>query len=325
MDMKKALTCALLTLFATVTVAGSSNAATINDPYYPRQWGLRRIGAPAAWATSQGSGITIAIVDTGVDRTHEDLKTKLVKLQYDGVTGDDFAQDAHGHGTLVAGAAAAATNNKLGIAGVAPKAKIMAVRVFPVFHEDEGAETGAVAGGIMWAADNGAHVINLSLGGLNPQPDVHAAILYATALGSLVVAAAGNESLPACLFPAFNPATLCVGASDQLDGMASFSNYGARLDVVAPGTAIWSTGSIRKYPAPTDPLGKYQAVPGTSIASPMVAGVGALLMSMGADNALAGLIIRASAKDLGLPGYDLTYGFGRLDAKRAVDLCSQLC
>ena len=140
-------------------------------------------------------------------------------------------------------------------------------------------------------------------------------MIYAAAQGALVVAAAGNDATPFCGTPAFNPAVLCVGASDELDRLADFSNYFLRLDVVAPGTSIITT----------DKFGLYSATQGTSVASPYVAGVGALLMSMGATNFQAAQIIRSSAKDLGLPGYDNTYGFGRLDAKEAVELCKQVC
>lgn len=293
-------------------------ASAPNDPLFKQQWGLRRIGAPTAWTTAQGAGITIAIVDTGVDKTHEDLKGNFLPAkQYDAINDDFDAADLHGHGTSVAGAAAAVTNNRKGIAGVAPKAKIMAVRAFGAL---EGANPADVADGVMWAADNGAQVINLSLGAAIPvDPFVtdlqEVSLLYAAAQGSLVVAAAGNASQPFCSTPAFNPAVLCVGASDELDRLADFSNYFLGLDVVAPGVSIITT----------DKFGLYSSSQGTSLASPYVAGVGALLMSMGASNLQAAQIIRASAKDLGLPGYDNTYGFGRLDAKAAVDLCKEVC
>jgi subtilisin family serine protease len=134
-------------------------------------------------------------------------------------------------------------------------------------------------------------------------------------MGALVIASAGNSSTPICGFPAANPAVLCVGASDGLDGIADFSNYGVRLDVVAPGVGLWTT----------ERAGLYTSFNGTSAAAPVVSGVAALLMSMGATNIQAAQIIRLTAKDLGLPGYDITYGFGRVDAKAAVDLCAQIC
>jgi thermitase len=288
-----------------------------NDPQYTRQWFLRRIGVQDAWKTTKGKGVNIAIVDTGIDYRHPDLRSNiLLKKQYDAINDDFDATDLHGHGTSVAGVAAAVTNNKSGIAGVAPQAKLMAVRAFGALA---GANPDDVGDAIMWAADNGAQVINLSLGASIPliftgsMQDV--AIPYALAKGSLVVAASGNSGDPFCSNPASNPAALCVGATDSLDRLAGFSNYGLRLDVVAPGQGIYTTAA---------PYG-YGSSSGTSLASPVVAGLGALLMSMGANNVLAGLIIRASAKDLGLPGYDLTYGWGRVDAKAAVEMCKQIC
>lgn len=300
-------------------------AVKVNDPMFNRQWGLRRIGAPDAWQTTQGAGMTIAILDSGVEGRHEDLKANfLAKKQYDSINKDFDAADLNGHGTYVAGIAAAVTNNRKGIAGTAPKAKIMPVRVFSALEQGSLAD---VAPGVMWAADNGANVINMSLGNPTFPVDplltdlVEISMLYAAAQGVLLVAASGNEALPYCTTPSFNPAVLCVGASDQFDQLAGFgrpgagSNYGVRLDVVAPGKSILSTSRF----------GFYEANQGTSAAAPFVAGVGALLMSMGASNLLAGQIIRASAKDLGLPGYDNTYGFGRLDAKAAVEMCKEIC
>lgn len=293
-------------------------AAFPNDPGYARQWFLRRIGVQEAWKTTKGKGVNIAIVDTGIDYRHPDLRANiLLKRQYDSINNDFDATDLQGHGTSVAGVAAAVANNKQGVAGVAPEAKLMAVRAFSAL---EGAAIEDVGESVMWAADNGANVINLSLGGSTPlmatgNPGYDLSFPYAVAKGALVIAAAGNSADPFCGNPANTPAVLCVGATDSLDRLAGFSNYGLRLDVVAPGQGIYTTAS---------PFG-YSSSQGTSVASPVVAGLGALLMSMGANNVLAAVIIRASAKDLGLPGYDLTYGWGRVDAKAAVELCKQIC
>ena len=305
----------------------SATATSPNDPYYPRQWALARVGAPTAWKTTMGQGVTVAVVDSGVNRSHEDLKANLSPLQYDSVAHDNYAGDAIGHGTLVAGVIAAVQNNKLGVSGVAPKAKIMAIRVADVKSDGSGIKDQPEGDGIRWAADHGAKVINVSIGGVLPGPIETASVYYALAKGALVVASASNDGLPFCEFPAAFPGVLCVGATDSLDRVTSFSNYGVRLDVVAPGKEVWSTGAIpRAFGAfPTSPDLKYQAVDGTSFSSPMVAGIGALLMSMGASNVLAGIIIRATARDLGLPGYDITYGFGRVDAAAAVALCKQIC
>jgi serine protease len=310
----RVLGCVLAAIMAVVAVAWPASAAVVtpNDPHYPRQWFLRRIGTPTAWSVTQGQGITVAVIDTGIRAEHADLKANLVK-GYDFLQDDPDPTDPQGHGTAVSGIVAAVTNNKQGVAGVAPKAKVMPLRACSNVGENT-CDSQAVADAIMWATDHGADVINMSLGGLLPTPATQAAVLYATAGGVLVVASAGNETLPTCGWPAANPASICVGASDGLDKLATFSNYGVRADVVAPGVGLWTTALVG-----------YSSFDGTSAAAPVVAGAGALLMSMGATNVQAAQIIRLTAKDLGLPGYDITYGFGRLDAKSAVELCQQIC
>ena len=284
-----------------------------NDPYYGRQWYLKRIGVPSAWKHTQGKGIVVAVIDTGVDARHADLKKNLLKGT-DALNNDSDPTDPQGHGTSVSGIIAAVTNNKIGVAGIAPQAKILPIRACSAVGENT-CDVDATTNAILYAVQQGADVINMSLGGTLPWPPQEAAILAATAAGSLLVASAGNETTPACGFPAANPAAICVGASDGLDGIAVFSNYGVRLDVVAPGVGLWTT----------ERAGLYTSFQGTSAAAPVVSGVAALLMSMGAPNVLAAQIMRATAKDLGLPGYDLTYGFGRIDAKAAVELCAQIC
>ena len=321
----------LVGVLAGVLSSTAEAAGYPNDEYYPRQWHLRRIGAPAAWKTTKGRGITIAVVDTGVAGRHGDLRANMARQHYDGVAGRPAPagdvcpfSPAHRakicHGTMVAGAAAAVTNNRLGVAGVAPESKIMMIRVS---SPQVVVDMAAVTDGVMWAADNGAKVINLSLGSVLPLVPFpwDAAILYATLRGATVVVSSGNEGLPGCSDPASNPAAICVGASDSMDNVARFSNYGVKLDVVAPGTGIWTT----TVAGPSDPIGFYAPVPGTSFSAPIVSGIAAQLMAMGANNIETGMIIRQTAKDLGLPGYDLTYGFGRVDAAAAVNLCKQIC
>lgn len=331
----KVLGCGLVLAVVTVAAGWPSPAlaADPNDPLYDRQWGLRRIGAPEAWKTSQGRGINVAVLDTGVYRRHEDLRNNMAGPQWDFIDNDGNANPVAAigpfaaHGSLAAGVIAATRNNGRGIAGVAPQAKIMAVRVGGGL--DRTFDIDAATEGISWATQNGADVINMSLGvtlseDLSvpvPWPPMDIALTEAAASGVLLVASAGNEAFPICGEPAIHLAVLCVGASDELDRLADFgrgngSNYGIGLDVVAPGRTIISTGLE---------LSPYESVQGTSFAAPFVAGVGALLMSMGATHVQAAQIIRHTAKDLGLPGYDNTYGFGRLDAKAAVELCEQIC
>jgi thermitase len=296
-------------LVAFVVFAPSVRAST-NDPLRPQQYGLDRIHAEQAWARATGDGVRIAIVDSGVDTSHPDLSGKVV-LGRDFVDDDDDPADEHWHGTFVAGIAAAVTNNGIGIAGVAPDAHILAVRVLDA--ENRGFVSDFAAG-VRYAADHGAHVINLSLAhdAIGPTalvPGMDDAASYAWSKGAVIVAAAGNASSPLCSAPAFSPFVLCVGASTETDARAAYSNYGVRLDVVAPGSGVVST-----YPG-----AQYATGSGTSFAAPHVSGVAALLMSLGASNVQVVRTVRCSADDLGLPGYDLDFGWGRVNAERAVE------
>lgn len=286
-----------------------------NDHHYPKQWGLRKLGVPAAWHTARGSGVSVAVVDTGVNASHIDLAANMHPKGWDFLDHNNHPHDLQGHGTHVAGIVAAVTNNKEGIAGTAPRARIMAVRVGGRNAGDRTVDGQAVFNGIIWAVDQGAQVINLSLGaGIPAGGAMDVAVAYAFARGATVVAAAGNESNPWCSSPAFSPLALCVGAVNRFNHL-EFSNFGAGIDVVAPGVDIIST----------EHWGGYGSKSGTSMAAPYVAGVAALLMGMGATNLQAMNIIKMTAEDLGLPGYDHTYGWGRVDAKAAVDLCAQIC
>lgn len=252
-----------------------------NDPRYGEQWGLQRIKAEGAWADAEyildensadAASVTIAILDTGVDSSHEDLSGQVLS-GYNVLNGSTNAEDdsASSHGTLVAGIAAAFTNNQTGIAGAAGS---YPVRVLPVKVLDS-AGIGSmydVAQGICWAVDNGAKIINLSLGARLPDYPVTLAeaIQYAQERGVLVVAAAGNEGkevqgfYPACL-----PGVVSVMASDKNNYRASFSNYGGIVEVIAPGVDILSTARGNAY----------SKITGTSAAAPLVAGAAAMLWS----------------------------------------------
>ncbi len=314
------LVAALIVALMTMVIVPSSLASTYpNDPLYPGQWGLQRTSSVASWKYSTGKDIVIADIDTGITPGQE-FAGKLVPGAHDFVT-NGFPTDYEGHGTYTASIEAANTNNGTGVAGEAPSAKILALGVFGHGAKATGhAETSA----ILYAVAHGAKVINMSLGAdfkgvpipVDPTGLADAAVEYAVANGVTVVASAGNEATPFCASPSFGPGVICVGASDEFDRLASFSNYGARLDVVAPGTDIW--GAWRRS-------GSYVRAFGTSASAPFVSGLAAQLMAMGANNVLAGLIIRYTAKDLGLPGYDITYGFGRIDALKAVQLCAKIC
>lgn len=284
---------------------------TYFNPSYSAQWGLSKIDAPAAWDVFTGTAsITIAVVDTGVAQSHEDLSSKIVSgYNYWGGS----PEDNHHHGTHVAGIASAATNNGKGVAGVSWGAKIMPVKVL----DSSGSGTSySVASGITYAADNGARVINLSLGGygLGSDQTLSDAVSYAYNQGCLLVAAAGNDSSSSPLYPAAFDHVVAVAATDSTDARAWFSNYGSYVDVAAPGVSIYSTLLSNSYGSSS----------GTSMATPFVSGLAALIWSLAPDltNDEIEEIIENTAVDLGATGRDNYFGWGRIDAAEAVTAAS---
>ena len=317
---------------------GAPGSGFPNDPLYSRQWGLAQIKAPAAWARNvTGKDVTIAVIDTGVDFNHPDLRRKLVKGT-DIVDGDKACpkgpQDQHGHGTHVAGIAAAITNNGIGVAGAAPDAKIMPVRVLDAGGSGSTTE---IAAGIRWAVDHKAKVLNLSLGELpvvgQLEPlneELEAAIDYAWSKGALVVAAAGNDTFPLCSYPSFADRAVCVGATGP-QGLPSwysnFPNNKSMLGFRAPGgfgtvfceddLDVWSTvwpGSGSDCQG-SGSLSGYETFAGTSMATPYVAGVAALLFSQGLTNQQVVDRLKATSSNHGL--YDPVMGYGIVDADAA--------
>jgi len=234
-----------------------------NDPYLSQQWGMATVQAPRAWAVTTGSStVPIAILDTGIDQNHPDLSSKIGSQANftDSVTLDDM----YGHGTHVAGIAAAATNNGVGVAGLGYNSSIMNGKVL----DDTGSGYYSwIANGITWATDNGAKVINMSLGGTAADSTLASAVDYAWSEGVVVVAAAGNNGNSLPFYPAAYDNCIAVGATDRKDAKASFSNYGSWVDVAAPGVDIYSTYNT----------GGYISMSGTSMASPHVAGLAALV------------------------------------------------
>lgn len=275
-----------------------------NDPdYSTKQYAPQKVGAEAAWDVTRGSStVKIAVVDTGVDYNHPDLAGKVIKGK-DFVTDDNDPMDENIHGTHVAGIAAASTNNGVGIAGLAPNVQILAERVL----DAEGSGTlDDVAAGIRHAADSGAQVINLSLGGPIGSKTLEDAVNYASSKGSLVVAAAGNESTPVPSYPAYYEKAIAVAATDQNDQIAYFSNYGPWVDVAAPGVDLYSTV----------PGGKYESLSGTSMASPVVAGVAGLLASQGKDAAQIRTALESTSDKV--TGSGTLFKHGRVNAGKAV-------
>ena len=343
---------------------------TPNDPYYSTSntwgqgygdmWGLKKIQAGAAWDQAQGQGIVVAVVDTGVDYNHPDLAanmwTNTREIPSNGIDDDnngyvddirgwDFAKkdndpmDAYGHGTHVAGTIAAVGNNNVGVIGVAPKAKIMAVRGL---DENGSGAISDLADGIVYAAQNGAKVINNSWGcGYCPSnPVAEDAVRTAMGLGVTVVFAAGNSGAEdlADRGPQnmTNPKPVVVSASDFWDRRTIFSSYGATVDVAAPGGGTVFDGpsaSIRNIlslkssvcnanmcPAVLTVGGQYVRQAGTSMAAPHIAGAAAVVLSKFPQYTpdQVRMALRNSADDLGKPGVDPEYGAGRLNLARAV-------
>lgn len=242
---------------------------TANDPYYSDQWALRMIGAPQAWSLipQNAPSVTVAVIDSGVCLDHPDLAGHILP-GYDYIDDDENAMDVYGHGCSVAGIIAANVNNATGIAGVAPNAQILPLRVL----DDRGIGTYSdVAAAIVEATDRGAQVINLSLGGVNPSPVMENAVQYAVDHGVTVIAAAGNNGAPQVFYPAAYEPVIAVGSVDRDLRISSFSNYGDDLDVMAPGRDIMTTTMD----------GGYGHRSGTSFAAPHVSGAAALAQVVG--------------------------------------------
>lgn len=318
------LVCVLIVVTAAALGGGPAGAAT-GDSFFDqgKQWGMQKIGAETAWQVGTGAGITIAIVDTGVDLSHQDLVGKFVPGT-DYIDGDDNPQDQNGHGTHVAGITAAIKGNG-GAVGVAPDAKIMPVRVLDADGKCVG--TCHIDDGIIWAADHGAQVINLSLGDFVQAvlgPSFGSALEYAWSKGAIPVVAAGNNYILASGYE--NDPALVVSATDRDDRKSSFSSGvgAAQWGIAAPGGSGGSNPEddiLSTYFDPSKPTqhNLYAYVAGTSMAAPHVAGAAALLRSKGLSPQETVDKLRATAKDLGAPGRDSTFGYGRLDLAKAVE------
>lgn len=285
-----------------------------DDPRFGDQYGLRKINAPAAWNTTRGnSKVRIAIVDTGIDNKHPDLRGKIVaQRSFVGSTTSPSGQDNAGHGTAVAGVAAATTDNGRGVAGACPKCSLMAAKVGNSLDRITVADE---VEGINWAVNNGADVINLSLGGPGSVNVEENAINRAWNRGIVVVAAAGNESTSEPSYPAAYPRAISVVATNARDRKADFSNFGRTVDLAAPGENIVTTDASGSGGFAR---GDYASVDGTSFSSPMVAGTAGLLDAQGRSASGIRKRLQSTAKDLGPNGKDTKYGSGRIDAAAAV-------
>jgi serine protease len=316
----------IATVLLLAVAAGPAHAA---DPLRSQQWGMTMIHSDQAHATATGAGATVAVIDSGAYFGHPDLQGRLIAGR-DFVQDDDTPQDEEGHGTHVAGIVAANAGNGVGVEGVAPAAKVLAVRVLDA---DGGGSASDVDDGINWAVAHGADVINLSLGPDVPlvggsDPEFDAALDNALDKGVVVVAASGNGGLPACDQPSATGRLLCVVAVDRDSNKAAYSNFGDSLAVSAPGGSAFGSAQddiLSTYWPHTvsDGLtsvtyGNYEYLAGTSQATPHVAGVAALLVSLGVRGQAAVQRILATAHDVGPAGPDSVYGAGIVDAQAAV-------
>ena len=340
-----------------ISVEPESQVKSLSSPpYFSSQWGISTVAAESVSSTTQGAGITVAVIDSGVDPNNPDLSGRVIDgVDYrDGFSyldsndlvsncvsytdaiyfgkpdHADFGKyDPNGHGTHVAGII---SSNGIGVKSVAPEALIMPVRVL----SDRGAgDVSDVACGVIYAANNGAHVINLSLGSPEDSAALRAAVAYAISKDVVVVAASGNDGTSGVsLYPAALPDVIGVGAVSNNAGqpIATFSNRGDFVDVVAPGVGIWSTCSATPFtwssssgtksnPCTTaDGDSNYESISGTSMATPFVAGLAALILSMDQGLRFSDVysIITSSAIDKGSAGYDQIYGFGLINAPAAI-------
>ena len=309
--MRKPLTslaiCSVSLIASCLAIAPPVHAAA--DPLLAQQWGLFAIGADHVWTTTTGQGVIVAVVDSG-SGPHPDLAENLLPGR--SIIGTVESQDgrdidASGHGTHVAGIIAAVANNGIGGSGVAPNAKILPIQVLDQAGQGDARD---VAAGVRFAADNGARVINLSLGGATESSSLTQAITYANDKGVLVVAAAGNGgAADKPKWPASLDLTLAVTAVDQANNATSFDQRGDYIDLSAPGANIVSTAK-----------GDYVTLSGTSMAAGFVAGAAALLFAAEprVTNAQVRDILLRTATDIGEPGRDVTFGAGLINMVAAL-------
>lgn len=302
-------------------------AAIPNDPLFDQQWGMNNTGQtggfpdadinlPEAWDIVPGAGsVIVAMLDTGIRQNHPDLDAPGRWVAgWNTYDNNNLTDDVHGHGTHTAGIIGALANNGVGVVGVNPQVHLMPVRV--VAPNGSGSEAQCAAG-ITWATDNGAQILSMSLQYYTGSQTLADAIAYANTHHKLCIAASGNRA-GAIAFPAAFAGCMAIGASNYLDEIYTASNFGLELDIAAPGQSVISTW------APDlpigNPFGPYATLSGTSMATPHVSGAASLIWahnpSLSADDIVS--ILRNTAHDLGAPGFDPYFGYGRLDVRAAL-------
>lgn len=279
-----------------------------NDTYYTEyQWNLSLIGMEQTWDVSKGrNDVIVAVVDTGIDMDHPEFAGKLVE-GYNVLEDNHTPQDDNGHGTHVSGVIAAKTNNEDGIAGMSWNSKLMPIKAIGA---DGSGSAVDIAQGIYWATDNGADVINLSVGNYTSSAALKDACRYAYDRNVILVAASGNDATDQPSYPAAYEEVLSVAAVDHLKERADFSNFGDYIDVAAPGVDIPSTYIYSDY----------ASLSGTSMACPHVAALASLVRSVNPRMKNSEIMehIRNSAVDLGPPGHDQLYGYGMIDSAQTI-------
>ncbi|MHA7138113.1 S8 family serine peptidase [Rossellomorea arthrocnemi] len=282
------------------------------DPYYHDQWYHQTIESERTWDQTKGSSdIVVAVIDNGVDLNHPDINQHIVS-PYDTVYDSPYTMSNGDHGTHVAGIIGSSMENGVGATGIAPSTSIMPIDVFTT----EYAYISDVIEGIYYAVDQGADIINMSLGSYSYSDSYNEAIQYAHDNGVLVIAAAGNDNSGQSHYPSSYPNVISVASTNEYDLKSSFSNYGNDIDISAPGSRIFSTLAYSSY--------GYMS--GTSMASPVVAGVAALMLANDPLMTNEEVVQRLydTSDDLGASGKDVFFGHGRVNAKRALELENDL-
>ncbi|KKS95142.1 MAG: peptidase S8/S53 subtilisin kexin sedolisin [Candidatus Gottesmanbacteria bacterium GW2011_GWA2_43_14] len=300
---------------------------TPNDPGFPQQWGLYNsttlnadIHATAAWDITLGNGVRVAILDTGISKSHTDLSSKVVGRVNlsDAITDDDI----YGHGTHVGGIVGAVTDNLIGVAGGCPGCELLSVKVL----NDKGSGAYSwISNGITWAVKNNAKVINMSLGGSSRSRTLENAVNYAWNNNVVVVAAAGNSGNQSKTYPAAYTNSIAVAATDSQDKKASFSEYGKWVDVAAPGVNIYSAWNDNSSPSDPQPLCDsatdcYKFASGTSMSTPMTSAVAALIWSQPNYETAPAVRNRLESTADKIAGTGTYWVFGRVNAAKAVSL-----